>query len=663
VKRIEFPFHEQPRVSILILAWRQRGLLEACLQALRGSTKGAVPCEVIISLNGAAPDVEAFVRQGTEGARIVESSVNLGFGGGNNRAAHFARGEYLVLLNDDAIVQPEWLEWLVSTADANPRAGAVGSCVLFPDGRVQEAGSILWNDGSTMPVARGMPGDSLEWHFVRPVDYASACSLLVRRTTWDAVGGFDENYFPAYYEDVDLSLAIQARGERVLYEPRSRVCHHESASSDETFKHFLFDRNRRRLVEKWHDDLGFHEAAAPWSAAAVSRAAWRARKCPRRILVVDDRVPARSMGAGFGRMFDALLELANAGYAASIFPTCAVDLPNDALVSNGVAVVTARLSEHLARPDVFYDAVIVSRPHNYDQVAPLVRRHQPWATLLYDVEALYWRRLERQATLVLNEAEAERLLRDARAIRLVEERILRESDYAVAVSCDEARTLEFLEGRCPIDVLPPSEPNVVCTESPFWARRGVAFVAGWLAGATSPNGDGLTWFVAEVLPHLRRMLPWVYLRVTGADPPAEIRALADPNVHFEGHVQRLDLFYDEVRVVIVPIRYGAGVKLKTVEALQHGVPVVSTTIGAEGLETRGLEAIDVADDPEQFAERVAVLLTDRHVWERRRETIAELVQSWRELQEGQTWTGALEKALSRRTWRLPGTRTISISTN
>jgi GT2 family glycosyltransferase len=161
-------------------------------------------------LNGAAPEVEAFVHMKAGGVRLAHSRVNLGFAGGNNRAAECARGEYLVLLNDDTLVEPGWLDWLVSAADANPRAGAVGSCVLFSDGRIQEAGSLIWSDGSTMPVARGVESESLDWHFARPVDYASACSLLVRRNTWEAVGGLDEGYYPAYYEDVDLCLAIRA---------------------------------------------------------------------------------------------------------------------------------------------------------------------------------------------------------------------------------------------------------------------------------------------------------------------------------------------------------------------------------------------------------------------------------------------------------------------
>lgn len=644
--RIAFRPTERPRVSVLVLAWRQHDHLDACLRAIQNAA-GGVAYEVILVLNGATPQIEAFARSEVTGARLVASRVNLGFSGGNNRAAEHARGEFLVLLNDDAVPEPGWLEWLVATADAYPEADAVASCILFPDGRIQEAGSIVWNDGSTFPIGRDSPGDSPEWHFVRRVDHASACSLLVRRSAWTAVGGFDERYFPAYYEDVDLCLAIAARGRRILYEPRSRVRHHESASSNADFKIFLFTRNQRLLAEKWHENLSLREPAMPWSPGAVARAVWRARGCPRRILVVDDRVPNRAMGSGFGRMFDALTELAQQGYAVSFHATSGPSMPNEELVTRGVTLVTADLDRHLARPAVFYEAVVVSRPHNFERVAGLVRRHQPWAKLLYDAEALYWRRLERQAMLASSEADAQALRRDALDARNLEERIVMESDGAVAVSREEAEILAGVAGHCPIDVLHPSAPNVGFTSRPFHERRDVAYVAGWLGGADSPNGDALRWFVAEVLPHLRDRIPWVRLRVTGANPPDEIRALADPNVVFEGHVEDLARLYDEVRVAVAPTRYGAGVKLKTVEAMQHGLPVVSTPIGAEGIDLRGLPAIDVVEDPAQFAERIAILLTDPEAWEVRRKALAKLVRSWGTPEVGGTWTQVLERTLSR----------------
>jgi len=645
---IEFPRFPSPRVSILILAWRQHALLQTCLQHLSESISPSIAYEVIVVLNGATPEVDTFLRRHVQGATLLTSRVNRGFAGANNWAANTARGEYLVLLNDDTTVGPRWLEWLVATADNHPRAGAVGSCILFPDGRLQEAGSIIWNDGSTMPVARNESGGALDWHFVRKVDYVSACSLLVRRTSWDAVGGLDEGYFPAYYEDVDLCLSIHARGEDVLYEPRSRVRHHESASSDPRFKLFLSNRNKKRLIEKWPDALSVCEPAAPWSPPAITRAIWRARGCPRRILVIDDVVPSRGLGAGFGRMFDALIEMADLGHAVSIAPSVRANIPNDALISKGIRVVTEPLNEHLARPDVCYEGVIVSRPHNFRDVAELFRRHQTNAVVIYDAEALYWRRLERQAELAADAVEAERLRHHAELSQELEQRIFREAHYAVAVSSDEAEIVRAIDGACPIDVLAPIEPGVSLTGRSFETRQDLGFVAGWLAGSSSPNADGLRWFVNEVLPCLRTRVPWIRLRVVGANPPADILALSNPNLGFEGYVDNLSEFYDRVRVGVVPIRFGSGVKLKTVEALQYGLPIVSTTVGAEGIDTRGIAAIEITDDPHEFADRIIALLADAQKWHAQRASIEELVRSWQTPLKTTTWTSALDRAFSER---------------
>src|SRR5262249_40362411 len=146
---------------------------------------------------------------------------------------------------------PGWLEALVETADRHPDAGAVGSLILFPDGAIQEAGCVVWRDGSTVGVSRGASVDANPYDFLRPVDYCSACSLLVRRQLWDALGGFDASYFPAYYEDVDFCFALARAGYRTLFQPRSRVVHRESSNSSAPRKTFLSLRNRETFVRKW----------------------------------------------------------------------------------------------------------------------------------------------------------------------------------------------------------------------------------------------------------------------------------------------------------------------------------------------------------------------------------------------------------------------------
>src|SRR5262245_16432132 len=218
-----------PRVSIIIPTLGSARIF-GCLESLR--TIKSITHEVVVVANGAsAAHLTAAPELSSPIVRVLTAGANLGFGGGCNRGAAQSSGEFLVFLNDDVEVLPGWLEALVETADRHPDAGAVGSLILSPDGAVQEAGSIVWRDGSTLSVGRGYAVDSNPYTFLRSVDYCSACSLLVRRVAWEAHGGFDAGYFPAYYEDVDLCFGLARMGWRTVVQPRSRVIHHESSSS------------------------------------------------------------------------------------------------------------------------------------------------------------------------------------------------------------------------------------------------------------------------------------------------------------------------------------------------------------------------------------------------------------------------------------------------
>ncbi len=648
--RIVLPRAEAPRASIIVLGWRGAPHLATCLAVLARTVGPAVPYEVIVFLNEPDRALESWAGRVLEGATVLSSEVNLGFGGGCNRAAAVARGENLVFLNDDAVVEPGWLETLVQAADDHPGAGAVGSRFLFPDGTLQEAGSVVWSDGTTAPVGRGLPPDSTAYLFLRDVDYCSGGSLLVRRRVFEDVGGFDEGYFPAYYEDVDLCLGIRSRGLRVLYEPRSRVRHHESSSLHTGLKSFLFTRNVHLLREKWADVLAEKEPPDPASGAAISRAIFRARGYPTRVLVLDDRIPQPGLGSGFPRMLGAIRELVDAGYAVSFYPSDTPEGDPEPLGRLGVEIVECSIDDHLKRGDVLYDAVVVSRPHNFDLFAEIIRARQPIARLIYDAEALFWRRLEGQSFLAMDPTARARLASEASEMHILEDRIPLEADRIVAISRDEADIMSGAELHCPIDVVEPLQPHIEPTTASFAERRDMVFVAGWLAGPDSANADGLLWFANQVLPLIRERIPWARLRVTGADPPDNVLHLAGPSLSFVGHVPDLREIYGSARLVVVPQRYGSGVKIKTVEALQYGVPVLTTTIGAEGVNLRDADPLEVADAPASFAARASELLGRPSVWEAKRREILELHETWerREVGSTTTWSGVIRAALAER---------------
>ena len=637
---VRLPAPPAPRASILILAWKNVGPLAHCLDSLQKFLPSDI-AEVVILLNGARTEVIEYVKRHVVGAKVVDSAVNLGFAGGCNFAATAAAGEYLVLLNDDTEIRSGWLQALIETADTHPTAGAVGSRVLFPDGSLQEAGCIIWNDGSTMPIGRNSPPESTAFKYRRRVDYCSGCSLLIRRSVWDRLGGLDEGYFPAYYEDTDFSLAVRIEGGDVIYEPRSEVVHIESASSDDQFKEVLFAQSRRRFEHKWRSELTRFPHAEPTSAISVYRAMQRARGTHLRVLVIDDRVPDPASGSGFARMHQALEQLANER-ASVAFYASAEDRPDPAPLGRwGIDTLHERLDTHVARTEILYDAVLISRPHNYAKYANLVRRFQPQAALVYDAESLFWRRLARREALTGAPDHT------AAPAQTLEREIARTADRVLCISPTEARWFRAA-GAAHVQVLSPFWPDVQPGSADCSARRGILYVAGWLAGADSPNSDGLIWFVRDVLPRVRQSVPGLRLAVTG-DIPESVRVSVGDTLEVLGRVPTVEPVYSRARVVIAPVRYGAGVKLKVIEALQHGVPVVTSAVGVEGIRLTVDGAVRTADRPTRFADHVSELLIDDMAWDTQRQSILTLVADWRRRHTPGAWAAEVARAIQERT--------------
>ena len=257
--RIDLPTYAAPRVSVIIPAASTPELLGACLDSLARFGSRHIPFETIVVLNEASRDVEAGLRETVTGVEVVASNVNLGMAGSGNRGRSLARGEFLVTLHDDAEIEPGWLEALVETADAHPEAGAIGGKAILPDGRLQHAGFILWRDASVSPPWVGQAPAPTAFDRLRPVDFCGSSSLLVRATAWDAVGGLDERFYPAYYVDTDLCMALRQHRFIVLYQPASRIRHHQSASTTPRFREFVIQRNRQLFLEKWGAALGDQE--------------------------------------------------------------------------------------------------------------------------------------------------------------------------------------------------------------------------------------------------------------------------------------------------------------------------------------------------------------------------------------------------------------------
>lgn len=245
-------------VSIVIPVFNKVNFTRGCLQALFRNTGANIPFEVIVVDNGSQDETPVFLRVASKlypYLKVVRNDENKGFAAACNQGAALAKGKYVLFLNNDTEVQRGWLEPLLEVLEKDPRVGAVGNRLLFPDGTIQHAGVVVvLTPDSPFPLGAThayvkQPASFPEAE--RPFVYqaVTAACVMVRRSTFWEVGGFDEGYWNGY-EDVDFCFKLGEKGWIIVYEPRSVVIHYESQSSPEQ-RFGKVGENTKRLNEKW----------------------------------------------------------------------------------------------------------------------------------------------------------------------------------------------------------------------------------------------------------------------------------------------------------------------------------------------------------------------------------------------------------------------------
>ncbi|WP_303636481.1 glycosyltransferase [Stenotrophomonas tuberculopleuritidis] len=604
------PASADPVVSIIIPVYNHVDHTLACLRALAAHPPAA-PCEILVVDDGSSDATAQWMPQ-ISGLRYEVRAHNGGFIEACNDGVSRARGRYVVLLNNDTVPQPGWLDALLETFSSVPGAGLVGSQLLYPDGRLQESGGVIFSDGSGWSYGRFEAADDPRFASLRDVDYCSGAALMLPRALWQQLGGFDTRYKPAYYEDTDLAFRVRAQGLRVLVQPASRVVHDEGTSNGTDTRSGVKAyqvRNQGIFAARWAAELAGHPAPGAVPSPALLL---RGR---RQVLILDEEVPRPERDSGSLRQVNLIRLLLQGGAHVVFVPTRREHggAATEALQRMGVEVwyapflegVAGWLRTHGAR----FDVAMLVRHHVAHACLPLLKRYAPQARTVFDTVDLHYLR-ERRGAQVAGDAG---LLRNAEHTRASELAVMGQCDITVLVSAAEREQLLADAPQVRVELI-SNLHDVAGAGAPFAQRHDLVFVGGF---RHPPNLDAMEWFIAEVFPIIRARLPQVRLHCIGANAPDALlaRAAAQPGVEMHGFVEDIVPYMDGARIAIAPLRFGAGVKGKINLSMAHGQPVVGTTCAVEGMHLQAGEDVLVADDAAGFADAVVRLYQDPQLWQ------------------------------------------------
>ena len=601
-----------PDVSIVIPVYNHLDDTLRCLLSV-AMTNEKTKFEIIVADDASTDGTRSLITR-CQGLRYIRNEQNLGFLRNCNRAAATARGKYIMFLNNDVIVLPHWLDTIIDTFSNFPSAGLVGSKLLYPDGTLQEAGGVIWSDGTGLNYGRKDDPRKPEYNYLREVDYCSGASIVIPRSLWEQLGGFDELFTPAYYEDTDLAFRVRQARYSVIYQPLSQVFHVEGTTSgtdvNAGIKHYQ-EVNRHKFVERWKNAIrgyGVRESTEEFS--------YRNHYRKRFALFIDACTLTPDQDSGSIDAFNFLRMLRGLGFEVSFIPATNLlyfgrytqDLQGIGIECQYAPFIRS-VEDFLKDEGKRFDLVFLSRAPTAAKYIDMVRQYSPRARIVFNTVDLHFLREERAAALGDSKASFEQ----AREAREQEISVMRKADQTILVSEFEYKVVRDCAPEVKATVIPlPRE--IPGRSTGFEGRSDVLFLGGY---NHLPNVDAVFFFVNKIWPLIKKQVPACRFLIAGSNMPKKVRKLGRKgDIVILGHVSDLDGLYSRCKLSVAPLRYGAGVKGKVVTSLGFGVPCVATSMAAEGMELKDGIHVLVADTPEEFAEAVVRVYNSTELWEK-----------------------------------------------
>ncbi|MBE9090145.1 glycosyltransferase [Microcystis aeruginosa LEGE 11464] len=625
---LEIASSDNPLVSIIIPAYNQFAYTFNCLESLYVNLSPDLAYEVIIVNDASTDDTLEQLATLIKGIKVLTNAENSGFIRSCNYGASQAKGQYLYFLNNDTRILENCLESLLKLIVNNPQVGAVGSKLIYANGKQQEAGGIIWNSADGWNYGRLDSPEEPEYNYVRPVDYCSGASLLVPTDLFKQLGGFSQDFIPAYYEDTDLCFALRELGYQVLYQPQSNVIHYEGITSGTDLSSGIKQYqviNQTKFREKWSKVLTKHLDNDPNN---VPKAARRLQGKPT-ILVIDSYVPLYDRESGCVRLLNILKLLLNLGYSVIFFPDNGYpEQPYTSVLQQlGIEVIYGtpqryNLEEKLIKYLPLIDGVWLCRPELCDKYMDLIRLKTK-APIIYDTIDLHFLRLKRQKDYL--DPSYQNTSWSWETYQKLELNYANQAEATVVVTEDEKQVLSSL-GVKNVWVIPNIHEEISLSEKvAFDQRSGLVFIGSY---NHPPNIDAVKWLCLEIMPLVWASRPDITVNLLGSNLKDEVKELASDKVVVTGYVPEVEPYFQKSRVFVAPLRFGAGMKGKIGQSLSLGLPTITTKIGAEGMGLIDHQDVLIADTAEEFARAVIELYDNMELWQKLADNSLETIKRY-----------------------------------
>ncbi len=609
LKPLKFQRPKSPDVSIVIPAHNKVEVTYLALCSLLLAHNDA-SFEVIV-VDDASTDETATLEDIVSGITVLHNETAQRFIRACNRGAEEAKGDYIILLNNDVEVTTGWIDELIAAFGRFDNVGLAGSKLLYPNGELQDAGGIIWGSGNPWNYGNRQNPEDPRFTYARQADYLSGAAMMVPTSLWRELDGLSSYLEPMYFEDTDFAFKVRAAGYTTWFVPSSVVYHYEGMTSgtdvSKGFKKYQ-EVNRPKFKRQWAPDF------VPFGKEGQSPDLEKDRGIKGRVLFLDHSVPRADLDAGSYAAIQEIKLVQSLGYKVTFLPSNMAHLGSytEELQKMGVEVIYAPFflspHEYLVKHATDFDAFFITRYYVAQGVMSYLRTLAPKTPIMFNNADLHFLREIRAARVDGDEAKLEK----ARQTRKEEMEIINKSDVVLSYNEVEHSVIQAYSDGGATVVKCPWVVDVPDTCPPLSEREGMSFLGNY---HHLPNAEGVKWFVRDIMPAIAaQMQTPPNLTIYGSGMGADIKALASETVDPVGFVKDLADVYDGHRIFVAPLLSGAGIKGKVLSALAHGVPCVLTSTAAEGIGLRSGHDCFVAESPAEWAEAIAKLTQDDDLW-------------------------------------------------